>query len=79
MLCLGRTATKSDSKSGAAEGEATSEGYLSATEDSPVDVQQVAETHPEGDLKDLERSRYHVMGRRGWTSDPCGPMFFKGW
>ncbi|KAK9812554.1 hypothetical protein WJX73_008374 [Symbiochloris irregularis] len=60
------------------EGEAT-EGIMHQTHASDVDVKKVAETHTEGDQNDLERPRFHVMGRRGWTSDPCGPFHHKGW
>ena len=52
--------------------------YLRNTKGSSVDVEQIAKEHPEGDKQDLERPRYHVMSRRGWTSDPCGPMFHDG-
>ena len=53
--------------------------YLRNTKGSPgVDTAAIAESHPEGDARDLERPRFHVMSRRGWTSDPCGPMYHDG-
>ena len=59
-------------------GEGLSHDYLRNTKGSSVDVEAIAKEHPEGDGKDLERPRFHVMSRRGWTSDPCGPMFHNG-
>lgn len=76
MMC--RTSRKESQSEHRGEGEST-EGVLKQTESSSVDVKSVAQTHPEGDQDDLERPRFHVMGRRGWTSDPCGPFFHKGW
>ena len=61
-----------------ATGEGLDANYLRNTKGSSVDTEAIAREHPEGDGQDLERPRFHVMSRRGWTSDPCGPMYHNG-